>query len=99
MGADVKTSYSLGNKKGFALMEAMVFLVAFVVLIVYVIDFFTVIHTGIVHSIAARTYLFETLQHRNDLALLRQGPASDLTTKNPLNPSFAGDHYRFHAVT
>ena len=53
------------NQKGFALVEALAFLFVFITLAAYTIDFFAAIHTAIVNSIAARTYLFETLQHRS----------------------------------
>ena len=83
------------NKKGFALVEALLFLVAFSVLTVYSIDFFAVIQTALVNNIHARTYLFETLQHRSDISLLRQDDPSSRSNNygNPQN-----DFMRFHAV-
>jgi hypothetical protein len=90
MDADMKRREK--NKKsgeeGFAIFEAIAFLFAFVMLTVYVIDFFTAIHTGIVNSIAARTYLFETLEHRSDISLFRP--------ENPLD--YSDRHVRFHAI-
>ncbi len=94
MGVDVKIRVEKNkSESGFALLEAVAFLFIFIVLTVYTIDFFTAIHTGIVNSIAARTYLFETLQHRSDITLLRQGPP-----ERDKNPSYVNEHYRFHAV-
>lgn len=82
------------NEKGFAILEAIAFLMAFVVLTVYVVDFFTVIHTGIVNSIHSRTYLFATLQHRSNIGWLRQ---ESLQT-TPVNHDFRPIHARFHVI-
>jgi hypothetical protein len=89
------------SEKGFALVETLAFLFVFITLTAYVIDFFTVIHTGIVNSIAARTYLFETLQHRNYPDTLRQelnGPGNDRSTAQQKRVYFAKDGQRFHGV-
>lgn len=94
MAADKKKK----NQKGFAILEAVVFLTAFMVMAVYSIDFFTAIHSGVVGSIGARAYLFETLRHRSDIDFLRthvDSPSSD-------EPRFATQENafeRFHAVT
>src|SRR5437879_5404516 len=82
------------SEKGFAILEAIAFLMIFVILVAYVIDFFTVIHSGIVNSIAARTYLFETFQHRSKLVWLRY----DSKDKGP-RYRYTDEHERFHAVT
>ncbi len=84
----------ISNDNGFAMLESVAFLFVFVVLTVYTIDFFAAIHTGIVNSIAARTYLFETLQHRTNISLLRQGLKDEQS-----NPDFSKVHFRFHVVT
>ena|ERR1700722_16276966 len=93
----------LKNERGIAMFEGLVFMVAFVILTIYVFDTFTAIHTGIVNSIGARTYLFETLQHRSNIRYLRysdeqsvngRGPGSKEDFRNPQ----AYDQ-RFHVVT
>jgi hypothetical protein len=87
------------NEKGFAILESVVFMMAFVILAAYSIDLFSIVHTGIVDSTAARTYLFETLQHRSNINMLRQG--------NEFNPNNSGYdrtldyttmHFRFNVV-
>ncbi len=83
------------SESGFALMESVVFMMAFVVLAAYCIDFFTVIHTGIVNSTAARTYLFETLQHRTNISWMRQ---ADEAGKPDTPNDFTKEHFRFHAT-
>jgi len=82
------------KESGFALMESIVFMMAFVVLAAYAIDFFTVIHSGILGSTAARTYLFETLQHRTNVRWLRQADEG----AGDSHVDFQGRHFRFHAT-
>ena len=84
------------SEKGFALVESIAFLMGFVVLFVYAVDFFTAIHSGILGSISARTYLFETLQHRTDIRFLRQDTTG---TGSADRVNFANDHYRVHMTT
>ncbi|MBK9293490.1 MAG: hypothetical protein IPM57_03460 [Oligoflexia bacterium] len=85
------------NQKGFAVLEAVVFLSAFMVLTVYAIDFFTAIHTGVVGSIGARAYLFETLRHRSDINFMRAH--SDNPNTSPQYATKDNAFERFHAVT
>ena len=40
-------SQKKGNEKGFAILESITFLMAFIIFTVYVIDLFTAIHTGV----------------------------------------------------
>ena len=85
------------NEEGFAMLEVTVFLFAFAVMTAYTIDFFSIIHTGIVQNIAARTYLFETLEHRSEIAHLRY-PDDDPSKATVAVNDFTNAHYRFHAV-
>lgn len=84
------------NEKGFAALEAVTFLMAFIMLTVYVIDFFTAIHTGILGSIAARTYLFETLQHRSNVASFREQTQNSGDTEYNFSKR---THERFHGIS
>jgi len=84
------------DEKGFALVETLAFLFVFITLTAYVIDFFTVIHTGILNSIAARTYLFETLQHRSNPNTLRQELTLEEAKQKGVD--FTADGQRFHAI-
>lgn len=54
-----------------ALVETIPMLIVFVVLIAYGIGFFGVIHTGVLNTISARAYLFETFRNRTDLRYFR----------------------------
>jgi hypothetical protein len=75
-------SKAIKNEKGFALVESLAFLIAFVTLSVYVMDFFTIVHTGILGNIHARSYLFETLRHRSDISEFRQDNTGPKTVIN-----------------
>lgn len=59
------------NQKGLATIETLPLLVIFLILIGYALGFFGAIHTGILHSIASRTYAFETFRHRPNLNYFR----------------------------
>jgi hypothetical protein len=91
-----KKQKRLANEEGYAIFEAVTFLTAFLVFAVYVIDLFTAVHTGIVNSIAARTYAFESFQHRSNLSWLRQEDAGNNPSSTLVNFSF--EHARFHSV-
>jgi hypothetical protein len=85
------------SERGFAMMESLAFMMAFVILTAYCIDLFTIVHTGILGSTASRTYLFETLQHRSNISFLRQSDESGWDPKSLNN--YTSLHQRFHAVS
>ncbi len=68
--APIKTPKAKNNK-GMATLESLPLLVIFVILTSYTMGFFGVIHTAILHSIAARTYALETFRNRSDLTFFR----------------------------
>jgi hypothetical protein len=68
MDVEMKT---LNNQSGLASLESIALLIIFAVLIGYGIGFFGVVHTGILNSIAARTYAIETLDNRVDTTYFR----------------------------
>jgi hypothetical protein len=83
------------DENGYAMFEGLVFMMAFVVLAIYVFDSFAAIHTGITNSIGARTYLFETLEHRANIRFNR------FVDEGNYNSEFdfaAFNHQRFHTV-
>lgn len=55
------------GQKGMAIMEMIPIMVVIILLVNFSIGFFGVIHTGILNSIAARNYAFETFRHRSNL--------------------------------
>lgn len=62
----------LNNEKGMAMIESLPMLIIFLVFVGYGMGLFGVIHTGILHSIAARGYAFETIRNRNNLKIFRE---------------------------
>jgi hypothetical protein len=63
----LKKTSPLRNEKGMAIMEMIPILIIFVLLLNFSLGFFGVVHTGILNSIAARNYAFETFRHRSNL--------------------------------
>lgn len=74
-----------------ATIESIAMLFVFVVLFAYTIGMFAAVHTGILNSIAARSYAFETFRHRTDLVYFRDEASS-------INANFKKYNYRFHGV-
>jgi hypothetical protein len=74
MKIDVNISARIKNQKGMAMLETLPILMVFLVLISYGIGFFGVVHTGIMNSIATRTYAFETFSNRSDVTMFRDRP-------------------------
>lgn len=70
LGGQIKLR-RLQSQKGNALLETLPILVIFTLLIAYSLGFFGVVHTGILNSIAARTYAFETFRNRTELKMFR----------------------------
>ncbi len=82
------------NNKGLASMESVALLVVFAIFIGYGIGFFGVIHTGILNSIASRTYAFETLDNRADVTYFR----SNRLPPNEIRDHYANYNFRAHGV-
>lgn len=61
----------LNNEKGIATLESALLLSIFVVFMTYCVGTFGVIHTGILSSISARAYAFETFRNRTNLIYFR----------------------------
>lgn len=79
----------LQNQKGMAVMELIPIMIIIVLLINFSLGFFGAIHTGILNSMAARNYAFETFRHRSNLSYLREKA-----------PTYYGNKgLRFHATT
>jgi hypothetical protein len=95
-GVEMKNSNALktiGNQKGLAMIETVPLIVIFVVLTSFGMGFFGIVHTAVLHSIAARTYAFETFRQRTNLYYFREN-RSGLT--DPINNSKKG--WRYHAI-
>jgi hypothetical protein len=66
-----KSMRHLKNEQGMATVETIPLLVIFVILLAYSFGSFGIIHTGILNSIAARTYAFETFRGRTNVTYFR----------------------------
>lgn len=79
------------NEKGMAIMELIPIMIIIVLLLNYSLGFFGAIHTGILNSMAARNYTFQTFNHRANLMYFRD-------TVNSTSAHFAGTGLRWHAT-
>jgi hypothetical protein len=79
------------NEKGMASIEMIPILMMFVLLVNFGLGFFGVIHAGILNSIAARNYAFETFRNRANLNYLRDDAASDVIY-------YWNEGFRFHSI-
>jgi hypothetical protein len=66
------------NQKGIATIESVLLLSIFVVFMTYCVGTFGIVHTGILNSISARAYAFETFRNRANVNYFRDDPAVDL---------------------
>ena len=90
MGADMEK-----KEEGFMILESTLLLIGFFVLAFYLFDFFAVIHTTIVNQTHARTYMFESLQHRTNIDELRNEKQSN----SKYSKAVQMPGYRFHTIT
>ena len=81
---------SFKKQKGMASMEAMASVILYVALLSFSLGFFGVVHSGIVNSIAARNYAFETFNNRTYLKYHRD--TGDVLYSNKKN------RFRLHAI-
>lgn len=84
------------NERGLATFEAVPMLMIFVIFIFYVLGAFGIVHTGILHNIAARTYAFETFRHRAQVIYFRENLLADTKLEHYLGPQSRGQ--RRHAI-
>lgn len=83
----------LANQKGLAILETVPLIVIFVMLMSFGMGFFGIVHTAVLHSIAARTYAMETFRNRANLYYYREDGSG---LERPFN--FTNKGWRYHAV-
>lgn len=89
---EVKTlKRQITSEEGMATIEALPILIIFIMLVAYMLGSFGIIHTGILHSIAARTYAMETFRHRANLVYFRDDPTAPVF-------HYANIGTRFHGI-
>ncbi len=91
----------LNSQSGMSTIEIVPVLAIFIMLVNFSLGFFGVIHSGILNSIAARNYAFETFRNRANLIYLRDcvteaGPGTCDNFASPTQYSNVG--FRFHGV-
>ncbi len=70
----MKQKSVLQNQSGLATIETIPLLAIFLILLAYSFGSFGIIHTGILNSIAARTYAFEIMRGRTNVSYFRDMP-------------------------
>ncbi len=78
----LKISSCLKNQKGMAVFELLPTLFVYMLLINFSLGFFGIVHSGILHSIAARNYTFETFFFKPNLNYHIRADPSTLATNN-----------------
>lgn len=85
------------NQSGMAVMEMIPILIIVALLLNFTLGFFGVIHTGILNSIAARNYAFETFRHRSNLDyFFRENFSDDLLVNYTVQPTKY--YFRLHGI-
>ncbi len=85
----------LKNEKGMAVIETLPLLIVFLVLITYGLGMWGAVHRGILSSISARNYAYDTFRNRNNLYYHRDASFNNNT--NFLKQYF-NIGYRFHGI-
>lgn len=95
MKKPIVTDHFIKDQRGMAILETVPLLVIFVVLMSFGLGFFGVIHTATLHSIAARTYSFETFRQRSNLYFFREdGSGEDVAQAQ----NYSKKGWRYQAV-
>ncbi len=82
----------LKNSRGNAIIEIIPILAIFILVINFSLGFFGLIHSGIMNSIGARNYAFETFRNRSNLTYLRDTAGSDSSF------TYTKSQQRFHVI-
>lgn len=82
------------KEKGMATIESVALIFAFLIMISFSLGMFGIVHSGILNSIGARNYTFETLRNRANVGYFRSN--CDLKGCQPI--SFTSSGNRIHRV-
>jgi hypothetical protein len=82
----------LANSRGNAIIEIVPILAVFILVVNFALGFFGLIHTGILNSIGARNYAFETFRNRTNLQYLRDVDGGDGSF------TYTSSELRFHGI-
>jgi hypothetical protein len=81
---------------GMASVEIVPIILLFAMLFNFTLGFFGVIHSGILNSIAARNYAFETFRNRTSLVYLRDDGLT--SASNEVDARYTKTGFRFHGI-
>jgi hypothetical protein len=96
----LKKSQKRNSESGMAVIEMIPILIIIALLLNFSLGFFGVVHTGILNSIAARNYTFETFRHKADLRyFMREGISSADQVANYMASNPAPYNFRIHAIS
>lgn len=84
------------DQDGMASLEMVPILLLFAMLFNFTLGFFGVIHTGILNSIAARNYAYETFRNRTNLTYLRD--IVDRSAAEEVEARYTKVGFRFHGI-
>ncbi len=85
------------SQDGFATIETIPLIFLFIIMSCYAMGFFGVVHTGILNSISARAYAFETFRNRSNLTYFRDTVFNGGSPSQLLSYSKVGN--RTHGIT
>jgi len=85
------------DQNGNATIEMIPVLMLFILMVNFSLGFFGIIHSGILNSIAARNYAFETFRNRANLNYLRDEAVTPGSSIMP--PFYSTTGFRLHAIT
>jgi len=88
----MKTQQMSNYQKGISTLELIPVLLVFVLIFNFSLGFFGVIHSGILNSIAARNYAFETFRNRSNLNRFREDQDQNASI------TYNTDGFRYHTV-
>lgn len=80
------------NEKGMAVFEMIPIIIVIVLFVNFSLGFFGAIHTGILNSIAARNYAFETFRNRSNLIYFKN------TDTSAIKYEYSKENMRVHAI-
>lgn len=88
----------LKNQKGIASFESVFMMIVFVIMVTFGVGCFGIVHTAILNNIAARTYAWETFNHRANVQIFR-----DNRTRDEIGPDGMGTYvnyqFRVHTIS
>lgn len=88
----------LKNEKGMAVIEMIPIIIIVLILLSFSFGFFGVVHTGILNSMAARNYAFETFNHRADLRYFRAADSVAPDDENEREKAYHEQNFRMHGI-